>query len=131
MLMPAAVLVLIVLGAIAVDFAVVFTAQRELANAAAAAANDAATKAVDRPEFYRSGTLRLDHTAAHRVARTAVDVRAAGYLDPVTVDVEIDAGPGVTVTATATVEYIFAKAIPNANHRATIRATARADARQQ
>jgi D-alanyl-D-alanine carboxypeptidase len=43
MLMPAAVLIVIVLGSIAVDFAIVFLGEREAASLAAAAANDAAT----------------------------------------------------------------------------------------
>ena len=47
MLMPAAVLVFIVLGALCVDFASVYGAKRELSNAAAAAANDVASQALD------------------------------------------------------------------------------------
>ncbi|MDT7548844.1 MAG: hypothetical protein QOE84_1238, partial [Actinomycetota bacterium] len=42
MLMPAALLVLVVLGSIAVDSPRLFLAQRELPDAAAGAANDAA-----------------------------------------------------------------------------------------
>ena len=39
--MPAAVLVLVILGAICVDFSVAYLAQRQLKDAAVAAANDA------------------------------------------------------------------------------------------
>ena len=44
MLMPVAVLIFLVLGALCVDFGSVFTVKRELSNAAAAAANDAASR---------------------------------------------------------------------------------------
>ena len=51
MLMPAAVLIVILLGSIAVDFAVVFLGQRDLGAAAAAAANNAATYGLDEAAF--------------------------------------------------------------------------------
>lgn len=71
--MPAAVLVFLVLGALAVDAAAVFLAQRYLANAASAAANDAASQAVDLDRFYADGSVRLLALDAQRVAAAAVD----------------------------------------------------------
>ena len=53
LLFPAAVLIVLVLSAITVDSSIAFLAQRELANATAAAANDAASRAVDGQAFYR------------------------------------------------------------------------------
>src|SRR5690606_36454066 len=47
MLMPAAVLIVLALGSLAVDRAVVFGAQRDLINTAQAAANDAVTLGID------------------------------------------------------------------------------------
>src|SRR5438552_3809411 len=55
MLMPAAVLVFLVLGALCVDFGSAYDAQRELASAATAAANDAAGRAIDVELLYTTG----------------------------------------------------------------------------
>ena len=76
MLVPAGVLALLVLAAIAVDGAVVFLAQREVASAAAAAANDAAT-AVDESAFYgATGDVVIDAARAAGVAQAAVAARS-------------------------------------------------------
>lgn len=131
MLMPAAVLVVIVLGAIAVDFAVVFLAERELANVAAAAANDAATRAVDRDRFYADGTVELDPATAARVAEQVVAVGGPRYAEGLEVGVTVDRSrPVVTVEVQAEVDYIFAKAIPGARHSATVQAVATATAEE-
>ena len=132
MLMPAAVLVLLVLGAIAVDSAVVFLAQRELSNAAAGAANDAATRAIDEASFYGEGVVVLDADTARRVAEQALRVRVPRYVEDARVDVAVASGePTVTVRIDADVEYIFAKALPGVRHRAHVRATASATARRR
>lgn len=124
-LVPAAVLVLVMLGAIAVDSAVAFLGQRELSNAAAAAANDAATAALSDAGFYGSGALSLDRARADAVARHAVAARVARgvTIDDVSVDV---AGARVCVTVRGRVAYLFARAIPFADHEA--RVTGRAGA---
>ena len=133
MLMPAAVLVFLVLGAIAVDFAVVFLAEREVANAAASAANDAAAQAVDRDAFYATATLRLDGTVAAGVAARSV---GAAWLDDhleriVTTTGVAAGGPEVTVTVRARVRYLFASAVPGGPEGADVAATAVATAQQQ
>ena len=71
MLMPAAVLVLVVLGAVAVDFSIAFLGERELANAASAAANDAAAAAIDEPLFRETGRVVLDCGRANEVAQAS------------------------------------------------------------
>ncbi|MGH9183343.1 MAG: hypothetical protein ACRDZ9_05955 [Acidimicrobiales bacterium] len=131
MLLPAAVLVFVVLGAIAVDFAVVLLAQRQLANAAAGAANDAAAEAVDVGSFYASKSVRLAPTRAEEVVRASVGAAGLEGLDDVRTSVEVAAGePVVTVTVTARVGYIFAKAVPGGPEWATVEATAAASAEQ-
>ncbi|HEX9531019.1 MAG TPA: hypothetical protein VF954_07765, partial [Acidimicrobiales bacterium] len=83
LLVPAAVLVLVILGAIAVDSAVVFLGQRELANGADAAANDAATAFSD-PAFYRAGgTTAIDSRQATAVVEASL---AARQMSGVTLD---------------------------------------------
>jgi hypothetical protein len=122
MLVPAGILVLLVLGAIAVDSAVVFLAQRDLANRTAAAANDIAGAAVSDEAFYTGGAI----VVPEGVADAFVDVsfsaarRPAGFeswsADARTV------GRSVTVSAEAEVRYLFAPAVPGAARTTTVRA---------
>ncbi len=129
MLMPAAVLIVLVLGAIAVDLSVVHLAQRDLLDVAASAANDAATFGID-PSAYRagSGSAAFDPDRAelaverslrnhHLDTRVTIDgVRQGPAADEVTVDLHV------------TVDYIFAKAIPGARHSTVVHAHATATA---
>jgi Flp pilus assembly protein TadG len=67
-LFPAAILIMFVLAAIAVDAAVTLNARREVADIAATAANDAVT-ALAAEAFYGEGTIEFDlDLAAQRVA---------------------------------------------------------------
>ena len=122
MLVPAGILVLLVLGAIAVDSAVVFLAQRDLANRTAAAANDIAAAAVSDDAFYSGG----DIVVSESVADAFVDVsfapgrRPAGF-ESWTADAST-AGRSVTVSATAEVRYLFAPAVPGAARSTVVRA---------
>lgn len=127
LLVPAAVLVLVILGAVAVDAAVVFLGQRQLSDAAAAAATDAAS-AVSDSAFYGSGTIALDPATAKKVA--ASSVRAQGLegvslSGPVTVQV---VGRQVCVSLVGQVSRPFGAAIPGIPARATVRARATATA---
>jgi Flp pilus assembly protein TadG len=131
MLMPAAVLIVIVLGSIAVDFAIAFLGEREAASLAAAAANDAATAAVDEQAFRRTGEFRIDEARARRVARAALEA-SSSELDAIEIDVAVTTAggePAVTVTVRGTVHYVFAPAIPGAPHGTEVEATATAVAR--
>jgi len=124
-LMPAAVLIMVVLGALAVDSAIAFLGEREVANAAAAAANDAAGAAIDLDEFYTSGAIVLSPERAQQVATASVNATAPDFLDAVDVDVSVSpAGDAVEVTVTATVRYIFAPALPGASPTVQVQATA-------
>jgi Flp pilus assembly protein TadG len=130
MLVPAAVLVLLVLGSIAVDSAVVLLAQRDLSNRTAAAANDIAGFAVDEAAFYRgTGDITLDQQRAGAFTDLAFspDRRPAG-VDAWQASAATD-GRTVVVTATATVRYIFAPAIPGVARTATVTARSVATAR--
>jgi Flp pilus assembly protein TadG len=128
--MPAAVLVLVVLGAIAVDSAVVFLAQRELAGAAAAAANDAAAEALDDAALYRSGAVTLDPARAAAVAGAAVAARQSQGLRLVGTPVVRVAGRQVCVRLVADVDHVFAPAVPGVRPSSTVSARAVATSRQ-
>jgi hypothetical protein len=127
MLMPAAVLVVIVLGAIAVDQSVVYTRQRELVAAAEAAANDAAGYGLDRDAFYAHDEVELDEARARAAAVAAL--RARGLDADVLVSVRA-ADDAVEVVLAADVPYLFAKAVPGAPDDVRVTAHARAQLRR-
>ena len=131
MLVPAAVLVLLVLGAICVDSAVVFLAQRDLANRTAAAANDIAGFAVADDAFYAgSGAVALDDGRADAFVRLAFpEERPPAGFAWWRADAEA-AGDAVTVVAEAEVRSVFAKAVPGASGTTVVRARSTARARR-
>ena len=127
MLVPAAVLVLVILGAIAVDSASVFLGRRQLNNFTTAAANDAASAALDPSAFYNGDRIVIDAVRAKAIVGT-LETRLPHLLHDVRTTVEVR-GNQVTVTATATVEYIFARAIPGVAHASVVRSSTTASAR--
>lgn len=131
MLMPAAVLIVILLGSIAVDFAIAFLGEREALSLASAAANDAATAALDQEEFRATGAFTLDHGRARRVVEATL-AASSSELHDVAVEVTfpvVDGTEGVRVTITGTVDYVFARAIPGAPDGIEVEAAATAVAR--
>jgi len=130
-LMPAAVLVFVVLGAIAVDFAVAFLAEREVSNAAAAAANDAAGAALDQERFYADGAIRLDPASARSIGRASVAAAGLDHLDDLDVRVSVRGDvPEVTVTVSARAGYVFSKALPGGPDGVDVEASATATAEE-
>jgi hypothetical protein len=118
MLMPAAMIVLLVLASIMVDFAVVAMRARELHNAASAAANDAATAAISH-EGLRTGDTWVDEDRARALVADALATQGYALDAPPTVDVSLD-GREVTVTAHATHDYLFAGVVPGAPDSFTV-----------
>jgi Flp pilus assembly protein TadG len=130
-LMPVAALIFVILGALALDAPVVFMAERELAGAAAAAANDAVTRGIDRDEFYRSGCVVVLPGAAQDVARRSVaakELERSG-LSMTVPEVDVRGGSAVTVTLRGTAPHVFTRAVPGAPSDADVSATATATAR--
>ena len=132
MLVPAAVLVLVILGAIAVDFSVAFLGQRELTSAAAAAANDAST-AIAETRFYRGGDagapgeVVIDQSRAARVVDQALVSRAPRGVSVEGVRVDPSGGQ-VCVVLRGRVDYVFARAIPGMTDGAVVHGRATATA---
>ncbi len=137
LLFPAAVLVVVVLAAIAVDAAIAFLGQREMANAVAAAANDAAALGIEERAFYREGTVDLDPGAVVVVA----EERVRTVLDPARfhdLQVDVTVGPAgsgpcpprVRVRATASVDALFARALPGGSRHTRVQAVASGSPRQ-
>jgi hypothetical protein len=130
MLVPAGILVLLVLAAIAIDGSVVWLAQRDLSSRTAGVAADIAGAAVDDAAFYDGGDIRLDDDVADAYTDLAFasDQLPAGY-GAWSADAVVG-GPSVTVTARAEVRYVFAPAIPGLRRTAVVRAAATAEARR-
>lgn len=115
MLMPAGVLVVLVLAALAVDSAIAFLGERELTDMTAAAANDAATTALRADVFYECGRLEVDPSAAESIAGAVAAQRTSDAVMVTGVAVAVDNTedpPAVTVTAEGTVRLLFTPALP-------------------
>jgi Flp pilus assembly protein TadG len=126
-LLPAAVLVFLVLGALAVDFAHAWSAERQMANAAAAAANDVASRAIDLDLLYETGELRLRPDRAASIAADSLARQGVDRLSAVVTSVEVDGGT-VVVTVAGWSPYLFAAAVPGGPDGVAVEATARATA---
>ena len=122
MLMPAAVVITLLLGAIAVDSAIVYLEQRQAYNVAFDAANDAAGAGVDRDALRSTGEIVYD---PGRVRRIAAETVAAASADEV---VLIDAAPdgdAVAVTVEVRVRRLLGQAFGGRSSE-VLRLTARA-----
>jgi hypothetical protein len=131
LLLPAGVLVVVVLGALALDAAAIFAAQRQLMDSAAGAANDAVTVALDPDRFYGCGELVLDpeHTSARVAASLSVRSDEVNAWD-VRVSRTADGAPTVVVRLGDTVDRVFARSVPGIGSSVDITATAEAVARE-
>ncbi|HUR22350.1 MAG TPA: hypothetical protein VMZ73_00615 [Acidimicrobiales bacterium] len=137
LLVPAGVLVLVILGAIAVDSAIAFLGQRELSDLAAAVANDAATSALSDEHFYRgggdaggehdAGDIEIDPLAARRLAQIAIERRAPSGLRNILVETQT-VGSHVCVRLRGDVDHVFARAVPGAARKTTVEGRATATA---
>jgi len=126
MLMPAAVLVLFILGAITFDFAHLYLAKRELQAAAESAANDAITFGVDQAAVRRGDGVRLDDAMVVRAVEASLAAHGAGLhlVAPPTVEA---IGPSeVRVTVAGQVDFAFVGAVPGVARSEIVRATASA-----
>lgn len=128
---------MVALAAITVDSAIAFMAQRELVNATAAAANDAATEALSDAAFYTADRIELSPSAVESVAVDRVfqlvdSSRHAGLT--VRAEASPPAGAGcswtVRVTASSRVDELFGKAMPGSSGQVAVHAQSTASPRQ-
>lgn len=108
MLMPAAVLIVLLLGAIAIDSAIVYLGQRQAYDVAFDAANDAAGAGFDLDAARTRGEIVYDPDRVSAVAAQAV--AASGIDDLELVSARID-DVGVVVTVRRTVKHLFVQAL--------------------
>jgi hypothetical protein len=125
MLMPAGMLLVLMLGAIAFDLSLVFLRQRQASSLAVDVANDVATAALDEEAFRRDGEFVLD---PGRAAELGAQLVGASDLRELIEEVEVQViGPDeVTVRVVVQVDYVFARAIPGASDGTTVTAAATA-----
>ena len=126
MLMPAGVLVVLLLGAIAFDLSLVFLRQRQASSVAVDVANDLASAALDEEALPRRRRVPARPRASRRAR--AADLVAASDLGEEVIDVEVSVlgDDTVEVRVVAQVDYVFAKAIPGASDGTTVTASATA-----
>ncbi|HYD08661.1 MAG TPA: hypothetical protein VEA78_01055 [Acidimicrobiales bacterium] len=131
-LLPAAVMIVIVLGAIAVDGSLTFLAERQVANLAASVANDAATQGLDVVQYYEHGTLTLDESLVQAVAddAAAAAVASLSHLDDLVIEVDVIDASTVAVSVTARTRTLFSRAMPASVEWRSVGATARAVAQR-
>ncbi|HEY5153271.1 MAG TPA: hypothetical protein VIJ47_00960 [Acidimicrobiales bacterium] len=130
MLMPAAVLVVLLLGAIAVDLSIVHLRQREAVAAAASAANDAVTAGLDQTALRRGEGYRLDPAQVDQVV--AESIESQGLADEVTdVRVTMPTTDSVTVEVRLRAEELFARSLPTGPRTTEVRGTATASVQQR
>lgn len=128
MLMPAGVLVILIMGAIAGDMSHVHAGQRDLIGLANSVAQDAVTFGIDRETLRNSNgkVFVFDHDLVFEAVTRSLTVHASPNrkIDPVTwADIVADnATHTVTVTLHGHVDYVFAKAIPGADKSALVKA---------
>lgn len=125
MLVPAGVLVVLLLGAVAFDLSLVFLRQRQASSVAVDLSNDLATLALDEQHLRATGEYRLDaalarDTAGDLLARSDLAEEATGL------EVRVIGTDSVSVTVTVAVDYVFARSIPGAAEGTEVHATATA-----
>jgi hypothetical protein len=124
-LVPAAVLVLVLLGALAVDSAAAYLGQRQLSDAMAGAANDAATAALSDWAFYRQGQLRVDPGVAASVVCQSVTATLDRRIHLMSIELAVD-GRWVHVRASALTRRVLITGAPLVSSYIAIRAAAAA-----
>jgi hypothetical protein len=127
LLLPAALLIVLVLGVLSVDMARVAEQRRSYEAIASAVANDAVTAAVVVEDVYDGGGYVVDPQAARRLADRT---QAALGRGEVTITVSVPAPDTVTVTVTGPAPDAFIDAFPTAAWPDTITTTATATAEQ-
>jgi hypothetical protein len=115
-LVPAGFLVLILLGALAVDSATTYLAQRQLRDSLTAAANDAVTAGLSNPAFYGRGAITLDPAQVAREVCLSISAQADSDLHDVRVWLAVQ-GAAIRLQGAATVDAVFGRAIPGYGRR--------------
>lgn len=123
-LVPAAFLVLVLLGGLAVDSAVSYQAQQQLHDRLAAAAADAVSAGLDQGAFYRGGAVVFDAATVEGQVCRSLAAQGGGDLGEVRVAAAMS-GPTLDLQGSARVRMVFGGAIPGLRYR-SVRSSAQA-----
>ena len=126
MLMPAALLIVFVLGSISIEFATVSMRQRALYNAADAAANDAATYAIDRVVLRSTGEVVLDPALVEEAVTLSLRAQGVELAKAPRIELSVDRKT-IHLELVQNVPYVIARALPGSDGtivRANVRVTA-------
>lgn len=129
-LMPAAVLVFIVLGSLAVDASMTFLAERQVANLASSVANDAATQGIDVVHYYATGELVIDPARVQDVADAAMVGSGLAHLSDLSIETDVT-GDVVAVRVQARVRSLFSRVLPGGLDSRDVAASAEATAERR
>jgi hypothetical protein len=102
---------MIILGALAVDSAVAYQGQQQLHDNLVAAANDAASSAIDRSVFYATGSVVLNATQAAQVVCDSVTSQHSSQLHGTRLALAVR-GASLRLTGEASVDAVFGRALP-------------------
>ena len=129
-LMPVGVLIVLLLGAIAVDLTTVQLRRQQAVEAAASAANDAVTFGLDEDALRAGRGYRLDPRRVRQVVlRSLEDQGVADELVEAPVVTE-PTPTSVRVELVLRADYVFARSLPGAPHSTLVRGAATATAEQ-
>ena len=113
-LYPVGFLIVVLLGAIAVDLGNVWLQQRRLADAADSAANDAVTFGLDQDSLRQEGQIELDDGRVLDVVSASVAGQAlppAAAVTAITIDTGPGGNPSVTVEIESEADLIFGRIV--------------------
>ena len=126
MLMPAAVLVLLILGAITFDYAHLYLAKRDLQAAAESAANDAVTFGVDQAGVRRGQGVHFDDQLVVRAVEASLAAHGEGLHLVALPEVERVGATQVRVTVAGRIDFTFVGVVPGVARSSIVRASAMA-----
>lgn len=126
---PAALLVVVVLASITVDFARARLVQQQAEDAAAAATNDAVTAGLDVSALRAGHGYRLDQARVARVVAASVGAHDASGSGRLRASAQVVEERSVEVVVRGETPLGFASALPGAPERLAVEARARATAR--
>lgn len=122
-LAPFALLVIVLLAALCIDGSLAFVGQRELADLAGDAADDAVS-AIDLDAFYGDEGYRIDPSQAERIAQAVVAAHDDAHVRVLRIRVTVPSDETVRVALDGEVPLVFAPAVPGAPGSTEVHAVA-------
>lgn len=113
-LFPVGILIVLLMGAIAVDLGNVWLQQRRLADAADSAVNDAVTYGIDQQRYRADGSIVLDPVRVGDVIAVSIagqNLPAAASVGQAVIGATAAGDPTVEITITSRADFIFGRLV--------------------